>query len=238
MEHFGSKVENFKTLFRAEYQFFGKFNMYNHLNIKIMNDFVPSSDAELVTWATNIKDKIATEGTLLGMIPADVNDVITWCDSIINSINIAEQSKTAYESAAADKKLKVASAISKARKFAKDVKRNNSYTLAIGTELGIVGKETTFSPSDYKPTLKAQAFPGYINVKFVKKGVEGINLYGRKKGEGNWLKLGFFAHSPCKDLRPLVDDGQAENREYMCIGVKKDQEIGLQSNIVSIAFAG
>jgi hypothetical protein len=47
-----------------------------------------------------------------------------------------------------------------------------------------------------------------------------------------------FAHSPCKDKRPLTDECQAENREYICIGVKKDQEIGLQSNIVSVAFAG
>ena len=203
-----------------------------------MNDFVPSSDAELVTWATNVKGKIATEGAELGLTPEDIDDVNSWCDVIIKSINVAEQSKATYESAAADKKVKVANAISKARKFAKDVKRNNSYTVAIGAELGIVGKETSFSPSDYKPTLKVASFTGYVTVKFVKKGVEGVNLFSRKKGEATWQKLGFFAHSPCKDLRPLAVEGQAESREYMCIGVKKDQEVGLQSNIVSVAFAG
>lgn len=203
-----------------------------------MNDFVPSSDAELVTWATNIKGKIATEAIALGLTSDEINDVNSWCDGIIKSINLAEQSKATYDSVAADKKVKVANAIKEARKFAKDVKRNNSYTVAIGKELGLVGKETTFIPSDYKPTLKATSFTGYVTVKFVKKGVEGVNLYCRKKGEATWQKSGFFAHSPCKDVSPLSVDGQAENREYMCIGVIKDQEVGLQSNIVSVAFAG
>lgn len=203
-----------------------------------MIDFVPSSDAELVTWATNIKDKIASEGPTLGLTPEAIDEVTVWCDVMIKAITIADKSRTTYESLAADKKVKVADSISKARKFAKDVKRINSYTVAIGTELGLVGKGTVFSSSDYKPTLKVEAFTGYVNVKFVKKGVEGVNLYVRKKGEGIWQKVSFFAHSPCKDTRPLTDEGQAENREYMCIGVKKDQEIGLQSNIVSVAFAG
>ena len=203
-----------------------------------MNDYVPSSDAELVTWATNIKDKITSNGDILGLTSEQINDVNTWCDAIIKSINLAEQSKATYDSVVADKVVKVAGAISKARKFAKDVKRINTYSVSIGKELGIVGKETTFNSSEYKPNLKAEPFTSYVTVKFVKKGVEGINLYCRKKGEANWQKLGFFAYSPCKDITPLAVDGQAENREYMCIGVIKDQEIGLQSNIVSIAFAG
>lgn len=126
----------------------------------------------------------------------------------------------------------------KIRNFAKDVKRKSTYSEAVGSDLGIVGTGSSFNPATYKSALKTETHPGYLTLKFVKKGAEGINLYTRIKGQSDWKKLSFFAHSPCVDARPLAETGIAENREYMCIGVKKDAEIGLQSDIVSVTYAG
>ena len=97
---------------------------------------------------------------------------------------------------------------------------------------------TTNSIGYYLEDLSTLSAQFSVQVKFSKKGAEGINLYSRLQGETNWNKLSFFAHSPCIDARPLTVANQAENREYMCIGVIKDKEIGLQSDIVSVAYAG
>ena len=203
-----------------------------------MNDFIPSSDKDLVVWATNLRDNLEEKGAALGLTPAEIEEAKAWCDGIIKSVTLYEKSKANYESASNLKKQQLKEGLSKARKFAKDVKRKNSYTTAIGSGLGIVGTETVFNPSDYKPEITVKAFPGYVKISFVKKGVEGINLYTRKKGEAGWQKLNYFAHSPAKDTRGLETENQAEIREYMAIGVKKDQEIGNESKIVSVAFAG
>jgi hypothetical protein len=203
-----------------------------------MNDFIPSSDKELVLWATNLRDKLADDGAALGLTPAEIEEAKEWCEAIIKSVTLFEKSKANYESASNLKKQELKIRLSQARKFAKDVKRKNSYTTAIGSGLGIVGTETVFNPSDYRPEITVKAFPGYVQISFVKKGVEGIHLYTRKKGEAGWQKLNYFAHSPAKDTRGLEVESQPENREYMAIGVKKDQEIGNESKIVSVAFAG
>jgi hypothetical protein len=203
-----------------------------------MNDFIPSSDAELVTFCTNLKTKVTLNGPGLGLTVPEIDAVIAWCNEIIDSIGAYATAKTSYESALSNKKQVVKTKVSSIRGFAKDVKRKAAYTATIGSDLGIVGGTNAFNSATYKSSLKIDLHPGYINLKFVKKGIEGINLYSRKKGELNWEKLGFYAHSPCVDVRPLAIAGQAENREYMCVGIIKDHEIGVQSDIVSVAYAG
>ncbi len=203
-----------------------------------MKDFIPSSDNALVTWSANHKTKVDTQAATLGLTASEVATEKASCDAIIDAIAAVAAAKGSYESAVTHKELIVKNELANIRNFAKDVKRKTTYTNAIGSDLGIVGASTTFDANTYKSTLKIENHPGYLILKFTKKGVEGINLYSRSKGESVWTKINFFAHSPCVDARPLAVAGQAENREYMCIGVIKDAEIGLQSDIVSVAYAG
>lgn len=203
-----------------------------------MKDFIPSSDNGMVSWCTNHKTKVDAQAPTLGLTVAEVTNQKASCDLITDAIATVVEAKGSYESAVANKDLVVKTETGKIRNFVKDVKRNAAYTDAIGNDLGVVGTGNLFVPATYKTALKVKSHPGYLTLKFVKKGAEGINLYTRIKGESEWKKLSFFAHSPCVDARPLTETGKAENREYMCIGVKKDAEIGLQSDIVSVAFAG
>ncbi len=203
-----------------------------------MKDFIPSSDSALVSWCTNHKTKVAAQTTTLGLIATEVAAENASCDAITAAIAAATVAKRSYESAITHKDLVIKNETANIRNFAKDVKRKTTYTEAIGSDLGIIGTAINFDPAVYKSVLKTEVHPGYLMLKFSKKGAEGINLYSRLQGETNWNKLSFFAHSPCIDARPLTVANQAENREYMCIGVIKDKEIGLQSDIVSVAYAG
>jgi hypothetical protein len=201
-------------------------------------DFLPTSDNGLVTWCTSHITKVGTQTAPLNLSATIAADETASCNTIIAAINAADVAKNSYESAVTHKNTVLTTEKAKIRNFAKDVKRNGAYTDAIGSDLGIVSTSTTFDAAGYKSVIKVENHPGYVLAKFTKKGAEGINLYGRLRGETTWNKLSFFAHSPCIDARPLAVPNQAENREYMCIGVKRDAEIGLQSDIVSIAFAG
>ena len=51
-------------------------------------------------------------------------------------------------------------------------------------------------------------------------------------------KLGTDTNSPYIDGRPLATPGVAEMREYMARGMMGDEEVGLESLIVSLNYAG
>lgn len=53
-----------------------------------------------------------------------------------------------------------------------------------------------------------------------------------------WRRIGTDTSSPYYDTAPLAQAGVAEVREYMARGLVNDVEIGIASDIVSIAFAG
>jgi hypothetical protein len=203
-----------------------------------MGDFIPSADGELVNWLTNYKAKLSLRATDLGLDTTQVDVQKLACDNLISAIGTAIASKKTYDSAMANKKQVNSDSVKSLRNFIKNLKTSTPYTDAVGNELGIVATTSNMNNASYKSVLKADLHPGYVLLKFTKKGAEGINLYTRIKGETDWVKIGFFGHSPCTDARPLAVTNQAENREYMCIGLVKDHEIGVQSDIVSMAFAG
>jgi len=58
------------------------------------------------------------------------------------------------------------------------------------------------------------------------------------RGQTTWIKLAMDTSSPYIDGRPLAQAGVAEVREYMLRGVVNDEAIGLDSDILSIAWEG
>ena len=201
-------------------------------------DFVPSTDEGKVAWATKLKEKVQLYGADLGLTPAEITAVVADCDAIINAVNLANSTKGIYDNAVQSKNLTVKSKVANTRNFAKDLKRKPDYTDAIGKEMGLVMEGAGFDASQYKPKLAAKNYPGHVKLSFTKKGAEGVNLFARIKGSGEWVKLGYFLYSPVDDSRPLVVANKPESREYMCIGVKKDHEVGYESDIVSVTFGG
>lgn len=203
-----------------------------------MRNFIPSSDARLVRWTFNYKAKLVLNKTSLGLTTSEIDEEIALCDAIADAVGANVSAKATYKGTLATKNKTIDTNVGAIRNFIKDIKRKPGYSASIGVSMGIVGNSAAFDSSKYQSRLKLNVHPGYVNIKFTKKGVRGINLYSRKKGDANWEKLGFYGHSPCRDTRPLTVPGQAEAREYLCIGVMKDLEIGLQSNIFSTAYSG
>ena len=104
--------------------------------------------------------------------------------------------------------------------------------------LQLRGTDAAFDPATYQPVIKVSVVPGGVQVGFTKKGVDGVAIYMRLRGAVNWHKIGMDTESPFTDTTPLAAAGVAEVREYMGRGVLHDAEIGLDSDIMSITFAG
>ena len=80
--------------------------------------------------------------------------------------------------------------------------------------------------------------PGHVRINFVKKRLHGVSIYTRLKGQTTWTKLAYDSYSPFEDTRPLADENVPEHRQYMAIGVIRDEEVTLQSNIIDVVFGG
>ena len=79
---------------------------------------------------------------------------------------------------------------------------------------------------------------GEIRLDFKKRGVDGMHVYCRRKGQTSWTFLALDTSSPYIDGHPLAQAGVPEVREYMLRGVINNEEIGLDSDIMSITWAG
>jgi hypothetical protein len=118
------------------------------------------------------------------------------------------------------------------------IKANPAYTESIGQALGIIGDGGLFVPDDFVAHVKAEAKPGFVDLSFVKGETEGYNFYARLRGQSVWTFLAHSTHSPYHDTRPLANAATPENREYYGRGELNDAEIGHNSDIVSVTFAG
>ena len=65
--------------------------------------------------------------------------------------------------------------------------------------------------------------------------INGVRMYRRIGGQGEWVDLGFKMLTPFVDDTPLAQPGVPELREYRCCGVIDDVNIGLMSEIVQLA---
>jgi hypothetical protein len=95
-----------------------------------------------------------------------------------------------------------------------------------------------FDSENYKASITASIVAGCVRIKFVKNGVDGINIYNRPKGTAVWKFLARDTKSPYDDHIELATAGQPEHWEYRAFGVIDDAEIGQPSDIVEIVFGG
>ncbi|WP_299670817.1 hypothetical protein [uncultured Polaribacter sp.] len=201
-------------------------------------DFIPRTEGQLIIWLTNFKDKIATLGADLGLSPEALTAITADCEALIATITAVETARTDLATAVTAKDNTKKSTISTLRTEIARIKTNPNYTEAIGKDLSIVGETTPQDLNNAKPTLSAEAFPGYVRIKFIKGGFSGVNIYSRIKGSVGWSFLSRDTSSPYEDQRPLENPNVPETREYMAIGLKGDDEIGQESDVVVVVFWG
>ena len=200
--------------------------------------YLPNKDSDLLAWLNNYKTKITTHATVLGVNAAQLAQEKAWCDAMINAINLIETKKQELKSAVAGKNTALQTQIGALRIEIARHKLSTGYTAAIGQDLGVISIHTDFDAATYKAKITAEIFGGFVRIKFVKRGTDGINLYHRKKGEAEWIFLARDTKSPYDDHIVLETPNQPEHWEYRAYGIVDDAEIGQPSDIVEVVFGG
>jgi hypothetical protein len=203
-----------------------------------MPDYIPQSEGELIVWLANYQTKLTTHGPTCGLTAPQVTALTTSCNTVTANITAVEAAKAALKNTVETKDASKLTDLASIRSANNQMKANPNYTDAIGDDLGIKASASAMDEASVKPKLSGDAFPGYVRLKFTKKGLDGVNIYTRLKGQNTWVFLARDTNSPYDDNRALAQAGVPETREYMCIGVISDTEVGQASDIVSVVYGG
>lgn len=203
------------------------------------NDFYPRRDAEQVSWLKNFRAKLDGHGKTLGLAPARIKEVAGRLDALIDSFEQKDRATATYQAAvAAHEELEVR-LVAELRADIRELKANRLCSDAIKADLQIVSSsEGSFRLADARPSVVAEAHPGFVRLRFKKLGFDGVNVYTRRHGETAWRFLARDTNSPYDDHSDLEKPGVPEVREYRLVGVVKDQEQGQPTDAVSVTFTG
>ena len=73
-----------------------------------------------------------------------------------------------------------------------------------------------------------------MELKFNKSKADGVNIYGKRDNDADYVFLARDTSSPYVDNRDCVVAGKPENRHYRALYVVGDDEIGLTSDTITL----
>lgn len=228
--------------------------------------YLPADDAGRELWLKNFANKLPTYAAKYNLSGTDTADMSTSAAHFTYWLNYRKQFEeylkklTAFKNESRDGFSSGVSPIStlpsiptvagapaqaaagifpRATSIAARIKAHKDYSESDGQDLGLIAPaSSSIVAADYQSKLTLEVHPGNVVLKFTKNGVDGVNIYARLRGESLWQKLSYDSMSPYIDNRPLAVAGQPEIREYTCIGVLRDEEIGQRSDIAETVFGG
>ena len=203
-----------------------------------MSDLIPRARGAYRAWLLNIKTQITTIGPTLGLSSGATTGVQATCQAQIDLIDELAGAETELDAAQQAQEMGRRTTDQTLRQLIGDWKRLPAWTPEIAAQLHAVGSPTGFDPDAYKPEFKVSIVAGEIRLDWKKKGVDGVAIYARLAGQGQWTRIGVDTSSPYIDGRPLAQAGVPESREYMLRGMLRDDEIGLDSDILRVTWTG
>ena len=207
--------------------------------ITTMSDFVPSRREDRRTWLLNISEKAAAQVVAGGGTAPQGTALKAAADAVLAAYDTTDSAKTTLDGKKAIEKDTEGNQLVIIRSLFKTLKVLPTFkSSGADAELQSSGSSSDMDPDEYKPVITVSIKGGQITFEFKKKGVDALAFYGRLRGSLIWTKLAVDTSSPYIDGRPLAVPGVAEVREYMARGMIDDEEIGLESDIVSLTYGG
>ena len=204
------------------------------------DDYIPQSYPNLDAWcalqATDLTAALATE---IGMTAAErtaflaaVSTVKAAVAPIVDLMQQLEELTANFPGILEAQMPSIRAAIKRAKTAA-------GCTPAIETQLQWIGDTHHFDPDTARPSIEVEAQRGRVKIAGRKPGFEAANLYCRRKGDVQWRLIAVRKRRfPYYDEAPLAVPGTPEVREYMAIGILKDDEVGQPSEIQEVVYAG
>lgn len=195
-------------------------------------DYVPRQNGDKTAWATNLKNKIPTDGPTIGLDGTEVSNVQTAAQDIVDGVNEIEAAITTKEAAINAATTKINNGLKVIRPIIKRGKTHAAYTNTIGQNLGIVGDEQIIDVANSKPILTVSKVPTGYQIAFDLKGYfDGVNIYRmRVPDDATFSFLARDTSSPYIDTDPITN-----GTRYKAFYVINDVEVGLVSDEVVVS---
>lgn len=191
------------------------------------SDFIPNADHDLLVWLDRLIANLAPELAAYGLTEDDLAMLKAASTDFHVKIGQASEAAAAAKQATADKNDSRQRVEAGVRTTVRRIKAHAGYTAGQGAHLGIEGAERTLDLAIHKPDLSGVDLTGgTVVLSFTKYKSDGINLYGQRETDADWVLLGRATVSPFRDERPLLHTGKPELRRYTAVYMVKDREIG------------
>lgn len=205
------------------------------------SNFIPHSAENRLVWFKNLKNTVDAQTGTLGWSAEKISGFHDALDPLLNAYQALSDADRDYRQASGDAQHRFATGIEKLRALIAEIKTNPAFTDGMGAAMRIFSTSTGPGEADIKPVLTAVAGRGHVRLSGSKNYAETVNLYLRRKAgpAGEWTVIGIKRkHFPFDDEIPLAVPGVPEEREYMARGVIGDDEVGQDSDIVTVTYAG
>jgi hypothetical protein len=229
----------------------------------LTNPYFPTNEPGQVIWLGNFQLKLQ-DYLLILIITTEENDLVTLChDAFITMVNYIE-SLNAYSVAYTEYKHKlmegktgvalgaapvppvppaidpttIVGLFNRLFVLITSIKLRANYSPVIGKALGVIGSEVVLDWATFHANLTGIELYLANQLSFVKKHLDGMNIYSRLPGETEFTLLKYVSISPYLDVRPLRVPLVLEKREYYAIGVVNDVEVGFPSPTITVIFGG
>jgi len=202
-------------------------------------DYVPKQRTGLKEWLENMSDNVVAEAVKFGGVAGDATAAKALADGLLAKFALTDAAATALDGARNIERSTQATALAGLRAYVRNWKTLPGWA-GSGSEavLKVIGGADDFDPATYQPKIDASIDAGKIRINWKKKGADGIAVYCRLRGSAAWRRIGTDTEPPYFDTAPLAQAGVPEVREYMARGMVGDEEIGQDSDIISITFGG
>lgn len=203
--------------------------------------YMPRADGDLLVWLDNFSKQLATYGATVGLDAAGIKALQEQCTAIATAVGEDERAYAGWRAAVAHSAAVKDGGLNAVAAAVAHLDTHPRCTDAIRAALRITAPQTTAQPlalGEHKIPFTLEGLPGRVVVKWRKGGLDGVNVYGQRGGETEWVLLGRDNRPPYDDLRPPTQPGASEVRRYRLVGVVDDREVTPPSDIASISIGG
>lgn len=202
-------------------------------------DFIPRKRAELQQWLGNLSSHAIAEVAKFGAPAADGTAMKALANDALAKMNATDAAEVGLDGVRQIERATLAAAFSTLRGKVRNWKTLPAFP-ASGSEavLKLKGAGVVFDPGDLQAGADGDGGCGQDPHRFQKERGRWARGFCRLRGTAAWRRIGMDTSAPYFDTAPLVTPNVPEVREYMARGMVDDEEIGLESDIVSIASGG
>lgn len=203
-------------------------------------DYIPQSYPNLDEWcAKQAAELTAPLATTIGMTDPERAAFLAAVDTVKTAVAPIVDLMQQLDELTANFPMILDAQMPLIRAAIKRAKTSPGCTPAIQTQLDWIGAAHNVDPANSRPSIDVEAQRGRIKITGRKPGFDSVSIYARKKGDVAWNLIAVRKRKfPYYDETPLVVANTPEVREYMAIGVVKDEEIGQPSEIKEVVYAG